>query len=115
MHLKDKIGITDNGSAVSDVGSSPHHEVVIQSLFKLPKHFEFDPAYRYVSALPAQQVKSYSTMDVRLGWKFAEEFELSLVGQSLFQPNHQEFGTGVPNLSNIGIKRTAYLKIVWNR
>jgi iron complex outermembrane recepter protein len=38
----------------SDNGSSPHHQVEMQSLFNLPKHFEFDTTYRYVSALPAQ-------------------------------------------------------------
>jgi len=57
-----------------------------------PGSFEFDPTYRYVSALPAQGVESYSTMDVHLGWRCARQFELSFVGNNLFQPQHAEFG-----------------------
>lgn len=112
MHLKDKAGMTDAGTAASDVGSSPGHEVVVQSLLSLPRRTEFDPIFRYVSALPAQSVKSYSTMDVRLGWHVTERFEMSVVGQNLFQPNHAEFGN--PPL-NIGIKRSAYAKITWRK
>jgi iron complex outermembrane receptor protein len=113
MDLRNKPGNTDTGTVLADEGSSPRHQIVLQPLFKLPKRFEFDPAYRYVSALPAQAVKSYSTMDARLGWQFAERFELSVVGQNLFQPYHQEFGTGIPNQTNLGIRRAAYLKIAW--
>ena len=112
MHLKDKPGATDTGTAASYTGSSPHHEAVIQSLFNLPMHIEFDPTYRYVAALPAQSIKSYSSMDARLGWRFAGQFEVSVVGQNLFQPSHQEFGNSPP--PNIGIDRSVYAKIIWN-
>lgn len=113
MHLRDKSGFSDPGTRTVDVGSSPHHQVVIQSLFNLPKKFEFDPTYRYVSALPAQGVKSYSTMDVRLGWQFAKQFEFSVVGQNLFQPFHAEFGNSPGPI--IDVKRSAYVKITWRR
>ncbi len=52
LNLEDKPGFTDTGTVALDQGSSPHHEVVVQSLFNLPKRFEFDLTYRYVSALP---------------------------------------------------------------
>jgi iron complex outermembrane receptor protein len=98
---------------VTDVGSSPHHEVVIQSLFSLPKNFEFDPTYRYVSALPALAIRSYSTMDIHLGWRIAGQVELSVVGQNLFQPVHYESGSSAG--TNVGIKRGVYGKITWTR
>jgi iron complex outermembrane receptor protein len=50
-------------------------------------------------------------MDVRLGWRFYEQFELSIVGQNLFQPQHAEF-TGDPG-GLIGVKRSVYAKIIW--
>jgi outer membrane receptor for ferric coprogen and ferric-rhodotorulic acid len=115
MDLRNKSGNTDSGTVQTDEGSSPRHEIVLQSLFKLRKGFDFDPTYRYVSALPAQAAKSYSTMDVRLGWQFAEHFDLSVVGQNLFQAQHGEFATGIPNQGNIGIRRSAFLKVVWKR
>jgi iron complex outermembrane recepter protein len=115
MHLKDKPGITDATTASGDEGSSPHHEIVVQSLFNLPKQFEFDPTYRYVSALPAQGVQQYSTMDVHVGWHFAERFEVSVTGENLFRPYQVEEGLGVLDAPNVGIKRAAYAQITWKR
>jgi iron complex outermembrane receptor protein len=89
--------------------------VQIQSTVNLPGGFEFDQFYRYASALPAQKVEAYQTMDARLGWKFNKTVELSLVGQNLFQPHHIEWGTGDPGQIPIGIKRCAYAKVVWTR
>jgi iron complex outermembrane receptor protein len=115
MDLSNKSGNTDTATVQTDEGSSPRHQIVLQSLFKLRDGFDFDPTYRYVSALPAQSAKSYSTMDVRLGWQFAEQFDLSVVGQNLFQAHHGEFASGIPNQPDLGIRRSAYLKIVWKR
>ncbi len=55
LHLKteNRPGNTDAGTVIADNGSSPRHQIVSQFLFNLHKQFEFDPAYRYVSALPA--------------------------------------------------------------
>ena len=97
----------------SDNRSSPRNEISIESLIDLPRNFEFDQTYRYLSALPAQGVKSYGTADVRLGWHFTPQIELSLVGQNLLQPHHPEFG-GDPS-SLVEIRRSAYAKITWTR
>ena len=113
LYVHDKAGFTDNLNTVSDNGSSPHHQVVIQSLFSFPKRLEFDATYRYVSALPAQLVNAYGTADVRLGWHPFPSWELSIVGQNLLQPRHAEFGSDVDTI--VGIKRSAYAKIVWRR
>jgi len=113
LYVHDKAGFTDNLNTVSDNGSSPHHQVVIQSLFNFPKNFQFDATYRYVSALPAQLVNAYGTADLRLGWRPVPRWELSIVGQNLLQPHHAEFGSDVDTL--VGIKRSVYAKIVWRR
>jgi iron complex outermembrane recepter protein len=113
LHVYDRPGFTDKLNTVSDNGSSPHHQVVVQSQFNLPKKFEFDTTFRYVSALPAQTVRAYSTADVRLGWSPLQSWEFSVVGQNLFQPDHAEFGSDVDTI--VGIKRSAYGKITWRR
>jgi hypothetical protein len=84
----------------------------VQSSIKLPKKLEFDQAYRYVSALPVQHVRAYSTIDSQLAWRFSR-FELALVGQNLLQPNHTEFAGDPGPL--VGIKRAMYGKITWRR
>ena len=68
MELENKATSNDPGTAAAYNGSSPRHQVVIQSFMNLPKKMEFDQTYRYVSALPAQTVRSYQTMDTRFGW-----------------------------------------------
>ena len=113
LDLKTKIGNPVLSQIPSDEGSSPRNEVSVQSLLNLPGNFEFDQTYRYVSALPGQNVKAYGTADVRLGWRPSPHFELSLVGQNLLQPSHAEFGADPGSL--VGIKRSAYAKITWRR
>jgi iron complex outermembrane recepter protein len=112
LDLRNRPGNADAGTLALDKGSSPRHEVVVQSLFNLPKRFEFDPTYRYVSALPAQLVNSYSTMDLRFGWHFAGNVEASVVGQNLFQPNHMEFGISPGPM--VGVSRSVYGQIIWH-
>ena len=105
--------ISSTGSVRTYQGSSPSHEVKIESNIDLGKKFEFDQSYFYVSALPAQKVAAYQTMNGRLGWKFRKDWNLSLVGENLFQPYHFEWGTGDPTEAAIGIRRAAYIKLTW--
>lgn len=105
--------ISSTGSVNTYEGSSPAHQMKIQSRFDITKRFEFDQTYGYESALPAQKVRAYQTLDVRLGWNPTKEWNLSLVGQNLFQPYHFEWGTGDPSELPIGIRRAAYVKLSW--
>lgn len=111
LYVHDKPGFTDNQNTVSDNGSSPHHQVILQALFNMPKGFELDPTYRFVSSLPAQKVAAYNTGDVRFGWRASRSWEMSVVGQNLMQPHHAEFGSDVDTI--VGIKRDVYAKITW--
>jgi iron complex outermembrane receptor protein len=114
MSLRDKPGFTDTGNLLSSyLGSSPSHHASFQSLFNLPKHFEFDQTFRYSDALPAQGVGAYSTADARLGWHVGEGLDFSVVGENLLRPSHAEFGGDPGPL--VGIKRAVYGKITWKR
>ena len=92
-------------------GASPQSEVSIQSAFDISKRLQVDLAYRYVGALPALAVAAYSTGDVRVGWRFNRQLELSLVGQNLIQPWHLEYGPP----PGVGIVRNAYARLTWSR
>jgi iron complex outermembrane receptor protein len=111
LNLEDKPTHTKTSYVSTYEGSSPHHEATAQAILSLPKRFEFDPAYRYVAALPAQGVKSYSTADARVGWHFAPGLELSVTGQNMLQPHHPEFGGDPSGL--VGVKRSVYGQITW--
>ena len=105
--------ISDTGSVRTYDGSTPRNEVEIQSKLNLPKKFEFDEFYRYASALPAQNVGAYQTVDVRLGWKLGSHWEFSIDGENLMQPFHYEWGTGDPSQPPVGVRRAAYGKVTW--
>ncbi|HXN50921.1 MAG TPA: TonB-dependent receptor plug domain-containing protein [Candidatus Acidoferrum sp.] len=109
--LNKKASSLDASTANSTQGSSPHHQVAIQSSLDLPKKLEFDQTFRYVSSLPAQLVRAYTTADVRFSWHATRSLDVSVVGQNLFQPHHPEFG-GDPG-SLVGIERSAYIKLTW--
>jgi iron complex outermembrane receptor protein len=111
IDLGKKASSLDTSSANSTQGSSPHHQVAIQSSLDLPKKLEFDQTFRYVSSLPAQLVGAYTTADVRFSWHATRSLEVSVVGENLFQPHHAEFGGDPGPL--VGIKRSAYVKLTW--
>jgi iron complex outermembrane recepter protein len=111
MDLQKHSGSLDTTTASSTRGSSPHHQIVIQSSIDLPKKLEFDQTFRYVSALPAERVAAYSTADVRFSWRFVRSMEFSVVGQNLFQPHHPE-SAGDPG-PLVGTQRSVYAKITW--
>ena len=113
MHIKKGQNSLDVGTAPSIQGSSPQHQASFQSGFDLHRGVSLDLVYRYVSALPALEVKSYSTADVSLAWQMNEHFRLSAFGQNLLQPHHPEFGGDPGPL--VGIKRSAYGQITWQK
>jgi iron complex outermembrane receptor protein len=111
MDLKKGRASLDTTTASSTQGSSPHHQIVVQSSVDLPKRLEFDQTFRYVSALPAERVGAYSTADVRFSWRAIRSMEFSVVGQNLFQPHHPE-AAGDPG-PLVGMERSVYVKISW--
>jgi iron complex outermembrane receptor protein len=121
MDLRSKAGSSPESTIAIDEGSSPRHRAVFQARISLPKGFEFDPVYRYVSALPAQYptglpadyAKAYSTMDFRLARRMTNSLELSISGQNLLQPGHPEFA-GDPG-ALVLIRRTFYAALTWRK
>jgi iron complex outermembrane recepter protein len=121
LSLENKLGYADPVTIQSDEGSSPRHQLNVQAILSLPKGFELDPAYRYVTRLraqspsgqPAEYVRAYNTMDVRAGWHVARAFDLSVYGHDLLQPSHAEFGGDPGPL--VGIKRGIYAQVKWTR
>jgi iron complex outermembrane receptor protein len=113
MQIDKAPGSRDIGTAPIVEGSSPRHEVTAQSMLDLKKGVQVDLTYRYVSALPGQNIPGYSTGDAVIAWRFRPELELAAVGRNLFQPWHVEFGndTGPP----VGIVRSAYLRLTWTK
>lgn len=106
--------ISSTGSVRTYNGSSPRHSVMTYSMFDLPEHAQLDFLYRFISALPAQKVPAYQTMDVHFRKELGRRFALEAVGQNLFQEKHYEWGTGDPSQPLVGIYRTAYVRLAFH-
>ena len=106
--------ISTSGSVQTDDGSSPRHMVTVQSMFNLPAGIHFDQMYRFVTALPAQKVPAYQSMDLHLSKSMGRDVTLELVGQNLFQNIHYEWGTGDPTQPLVGIYRAGYVRVVFH-
>ena len=112
MHIKIAGSAANNvGSPLLTQGSSPQHQVLIQSNFNLPKSITADFQVRYISSLPGLQIPSYWTGDASLGWHVSNQVLLSLVGQNLFQPWHYEFSYDPDG--PVGIRRAIFGQITW--
>lgn len=72
-------------------GYSPHHQMSFLSRWNLGNRVEFDAWWRYVDNLPALDIDSYHSLDLRLALKLTEILELAIVGQNLLDSRHEEF------------------------
>ncbi len=103
---------TENGSrditSENVEGDSPQNQYSLTSRMDLPYHLEFDSTIRYVDSLPNQNVPPYTAFDVRIGYKYSKNLEISLVGMNLLDPQHPEFGA--PN-NRREVQRSIYGKL----
>lgn len=108
-----RAGSTDASTVRQLEGDSPSHVGLVESSFKLPKHFDVRLAFRAVSSIPDLKVPGYSTGDARIAWQSRGPWGFEIVGQNLFQPWHFEYG-GLPG-GLVGIKRSIFGGITWAR
>ncbi|RMD84521.1 MAG: TonB-dependent receptor [Candidatus Dadabacteria bacterium] len=103
---------TDFTSATSE-SEDPEHIAMLRSLLDLGRGFEFDSMLRFVDVIPAFNIDPYFELDLRLGWKVNDNFELSLVGQNLLHSSHEEYIATFVNLEQTKVQRGGYIKATW--
>jgi iron complex outermembrane receptor protein len=109
-HLSLKPGSRDlNGGSVES--NDPENQLVVQSLVDLARGIELDAVVRYVDALPSPQVRSYVSVDLRIGWAVTDQLEVSIVGQNLLDERHPEFVPSSPSAREI--ERGVYGRVTW--
>lgn len=74
---------------------------------------EFDAWLRYMARLRDLSVPSYTTLDLRLGWKMTKHLTLDLVGQNLLDPHHPEFRTQSGGTQLTEVQRSAFIRVTW--
>ncbi|MDH3460876.1 MAG: TonB-dependent receptor [Burkholderiaceae bacterium] len=108
------LSFTDiNGPEDSITGAAPRHTFSVRSMMNLRSNIELDLWLRHVDALHGLDVPAYTTLDLRLGWKPRRDIELSLVGQNLSQPRHQEFVSDFIGTTTNQVPRSVYVRLDW--
>jgi iron complex outermembrane recepter protein len=104
---------TDTRSDKLTADGSPHHQVSLRSSMTLPKTVNLDFWFRFVDNIPAQDIDSYATLDIRLSWRPAKAVEIVLAGQNIMDSGHKEFFDHTHFLIPNKIERSFYGKINW--
>lgn len=117
----DQRGQTDDVTFTLLQVTSPKHQFSLRSLLDLSEKLALDVWVRYtdtvknsgVAATFATSVPSILTADVRLGYKFYPNWELSALGQNLFDKRHLE-GVQIFFNNQTYVPRGYFIKINWN-
>ncbi len=94
-------------------GESPHNQASLQSSWDLDDDLEFDLVIRYVDNLPAMQIPSFVTLDLRLAWQPSDTFELAVVGRNLLDDHHPEYSGQFLAIRSTEVQRGVYAVATW--
>jgi iron complex outermembrane recepter protein len=103
----------DSATLATPTGVSPNHQFQVRSLLDLPHHLEWDNTVGYVSKLADGNVPAYTRVDSRIGWRVGEFVEISVVGQNLLTPRHEEFSDTTYPLDHTLVERSVFGKVTW--
>jgi iron complex outermembrane receptor protein len=94
-------------------GDNPMHQASLWSSVDLVPSVELDVRGRYVDALRGRNIPSYTTADVRVGWRVTPRFDVAVIGQDLLEDRHAEFATIAFIADNRQIARRAFARMSW--
>jgi len=96
------------------VEEETHNQFSLRNSMDLTGNLNFDLWVRFVGKVIPEKLKSYYTLDARLGWRLRKDLELSLVGQNLLNDHYTEYSQngGLDELPT-EVERNIYGKITW--
>jgi iron complex outermembrane receptor protein len=104
-------GNADSSAVATYEGSSPRHQIQVQSMLDLPGALELDQTWRHVGKLPSRSIDAYTSADLRLGWRFGDQLRVSFAGMNLLSSSHAEFAHD-PG-PTVSIRRAFAVTAVW--
>jgi iron complex outermembrane receptor protein len=107
-----KPGSMDTTVATGLATSDPPNYWMLRSSHDIAHGQEVDVTIRHSGSLSTPAVPSYTSMDVRYGWKLRRDLELSVVGQNLLDRSHAEYGAA-PGRSEYD--RSVFVKLLWRQ
>lgn len=67
------------------------HQAFLRSLLTLNAAWELDAMLRFVDRSREQDIDAYAELDLRLGWRPSDRWEISLLGRNLLHDSHLEY------------------------
>jgi iron complex outermembrane receptor protein len=101
----------DTTSVAMYEGSSPRHQIRVQSMLDLPGRLELDATVRRIGRLPARHVDAYTSADIRLAWQVSDRLQAALSGTNLLSASHPEFGHDPGPM--VSIRRAFAINVAW--
>lgn len=109
MSMTPDAGHTDPVQATYP-GDTPHSQISLRSYMDLSRNVEMDTMIYHVGELPHYSVPAYTRVDLRLGYRPANNIEVSLGVRNLLDSHHLEFGGSYTELAT-EVEREFYTKI----
>ena len=110
----------ENRDGVPMYNHGNQNRISLFSSWKLHDDLELDVWWRYVDndsintvSAGRTEVDSYSTVDLRLGWRPRKDLELSLIGANLFGGTHLEFVQETLTVP-VEVEPSLYGRLQWN-
>ena len=91
---------------VADIRSDPDEWWKFRAALDLGEAWELDLMVRHYGAIANRDVPAYTASDVRLGWRYSQRVELSLLLLNLFDEGHMEWSPAAEQ------RRSVFLKAV---
>lgn len=89
-YLREKFN-KKNSVSLNYVGTSPRHQFNVRSNYMITDSLELNNALYYVDDLHGLGINDYFRFDTMLSYELSEGAKLTLVGQNLLDPKHQEY------------------------
>ncbi len=109
VHSEPQPGNADRATRDS-IAHDPNHRISLRSSLDLSARWDCDADLRYVGPIANQSLPGYTELNLRMGWRPTDAWELSLLGQNLLHDHHAEFNS--PG-SRRELQRGVYGKASW--
>jgi iron complex outermembrane receptor protein len=119
IHLHTDPPSQDQQTVLFVQGNTPTRSGQLRSHVDLQKGWSWDASAYYVDPLTNQgfsgvaRIPGYTRVDTGLTWKALEKLTLSIAGQNLLTKDHVEFEDFFGSMQSSRIRRSGYVKLVW--
>ncbi|MFT5729770.1 MAG: iron complex outermembrane receptor protein [Desulforhopalus sp.] len=113
LDLDYKTGSVRAGQTLGSEDYAPTHQFQLRNYWDLQSDLSLNSEFYYVSDLGGGTIDSYIRIDMQLSWQASDNLRLTVGGENLFGPSHQEFFNSQSNIIASQVPRTYWLKAIF--